>query len=108
MLAASFSVTLTSCQSNSVLNKQQTTAISTTSTDAKSQPIDELLIQEAQVMQWSAHYDWQLAQMSNQNGNIVNIANFTPITLQVEPSLINLYQGCEQYRMDFYSLSAPP
>lgn len=46
--------------------------------------------------------------MINKNGNIVNIAKFTPITLQVEPSSINFYQGCEQYRMDFHSMSAPP
>ena len=109
LLAISLPVALVGCQSTSVLNPQQTTAVSTTSTDDKSKPIDELIIQESQVMQWLAHYDWQLAQVINQNGSIVDIANFMPITLQVEPSSISLYQSCEQqYRMDFHSMSAPP
>ena len=108
LLAVSFPVALVGCQPTPVLNPQQTTAVSTTSTDDKSKPIDELLIQESQLMQWSAHYDWQLAQVINQNGSIVDIANFIPMTLQVEPSSISLYQGCEQYRMDFHSMSAPP
>ena len=106
LLAISLSVALVGCQSTSVLSLQQTTAISIPSIDDKS--IDEPLIQESQVMQWSAHYDWQLVQVINQNGNVVDIADFVPVTLQVEPSSISLYQGCEQYRMDFHSMSAPP
>ncbi|MFZ2842884.1 META domain-containing protein [Psychrobacter sp.] len=108
LLAVSFSAILAGCQSTAVLNKQQTTAVSTTSADDKSKPIDEMLIQESQVMQWSAHYDWQLAQVTNQNGNVVDIADFVPVTLQVEPSSVSFYQGCDQYRMDFHSMSAPP
>ena len=108
LLAISLPVALVGCQSTSVLSLPHTIAISATSIDDKSKPIDELLIPESQVMQWSAHYNWQLVQVTNQNGNIVDIANFTPITLQVEPSSISLYQGCEQYRMDFHSMSAPP
>ena len=99
LLAISLPAALVGCQS---------TAVSTTSADDKSKPIDEMLIQESQVMQWSAHYDWQLAKVIYQNGSIVDIANFIPITLEVEPSSISLYQGCEQYRMDFHSMSAPP
>ena len=108
LLAISLPAALIGCQSTSVLNPQQTIAVSTTSTDDKSKPIDELIIQESQVIQWSAHYDWQLAQVINQNGSIVDIAKFIPITLQVEPSSVSFYQGCEQYRMDFHSMSAPP
>lgn len=100
------SVALVGCQSTSVLYPQQTTAISTPSINDKS--IDKLLIQESQVMQWSAHYDWQLVQVINQDGNLVDITDFVPVTLQVEPSSISLYQGCDQYKMDFYSMSAPP
>ena len=107
-MAISLPAALVGCQSTSVLNPQQTTAVSTTSTVDKPKPIDELLIQESQLMQWSAHYDWQLAQVINQTGNILDIANFEPVTLQVEPSSVSFYQGCEQYRMDFHSMSAPP
>ena len=99
LLAISLPATLLGCQS---------TAVSTTSAVDKPKPIDELLIQESQLMQWSAHYDWQLAQVTNQNGNVINIADFAPVTLQVEPSSVIFYQGCEQYRMDFHSMSAPP
>lgn len=108
LLAISLPAALVGCQSTAVLNKQQTTAVSTTSADDKSKPINEMLIQESQVMQWSAHYDWQLAQVTNQNGNVVDIADFVPVTLQVEPSSVSFYQGCDQYRMDFHSMSAPP
>ncbi|MFZ3144299.1 META domain-containing protein [Psychrobacter glacincola] len=107
-LLFAISFPLVGCQSTSALNPQQTTAINTPTIDDKSKPIDKLLIPESQVMQWSAHYDWQLVQVINQNDNIVDIANFTPITLQVAPSSISFYQGCEHYRMDFHSMSAPP
>ena len=107
-LLFAISFPLVGCQSTSALNPQQTTAINTPTIDDKSKPINELLIPESQVMQWSAHYDWQLVQVINQNDNIVDIANFTPITLQVAPSSISFYQGCEHYRMDFHSMSAPP
>ncbi|MFC6381610.1 META domain-containing protein [Psychrobacter glacincola] len=107
-LLFAISFPLVGCQSTSALNPQQINTISTPTIDDKSKPIDKLLIPESQVMQWSAHYDWQLAQVINQNGNIVDIANFTPITLQVAPSSISFYQGCEHYRMDFHSMSAPP
>ena len=108
LLTISLPLALVGCQSTSVLGSSHAVAIDTTSMDDKSKPIDELLIPESQVMQWSAHYNWQLVQVINQNGNIVDIADFTPITLQVEPSSISLYQGCEQYRMDFHSMSTPP
>ena len=106
LLAVAFPIVLVGCQSTSMLSPQQTTDISIPATN--NTYIDELLIQESQVMQWSAHYDWQLAQITNQNGNTVNITDFAPITLQVDPSSISFYQGCEQYRMDFHSMSAPP
>ena len=106
LLAISLPVALVGCQSTSVLNSQQTTAISTPSIDGKS--INEPLIQQSQVMQWSAHYNWQLVEVINQNGNIVDIENFAPITLAIEPSAVRFYQGCEQYMLDFHSMSAPP
>lgn len=106
LLAISLSAALVGCQSTSVLNPQHTTAISTPSIDDKL--INEPLIQQSQVMQWSAHYNWQLVQVINQNGNIIDIENFAPITLAIEPSAVRFYQGCEQYMLDFYALSAPP
>ncbi len=69
---------------------------------------DEGIIEKEQLMQWSGHYDWQLAQVINQNGNIVAIENFAPITLAIEPSSVRFYQGCAQYMLDFYAMSAPP
>ena len=98
---------LTGCQSTFTTSPQSVTPIENSTKD-KYKPIDDLIIQESQVMQWSAHYDWQLAQVITQNGNTVNIANFAPITLQLEPSSIGFYQGCEQYKMDFHAMSAPP
>lgn len=105
---------LAGCHPIAILSPHQTAAASTpsiadkSSNADKSKPIDEQLIQEAQVMQWSAHYDWQLAQVITQNGNTIDIANFAPITLQLEPSSIGFYQGCDQYKMDFHSMTAPP
>ncbi|WP_352338521.1 hypothetical protein [Psychrobacter sp. 16-MNA-CIBAN-0192] len=105
----SFSIGLIGCQSTSVAKAQLTAAIiNTTPIQNNSKITDETTVKKSQVMQWSAHYDWQLTQVINQNGDTINIADFVPITLQVEPSSISLYQSCDQYRMDFHSMSAPP
>ena len=108
IISLSVAVGLMGCQSAPLNSIQQTTIVNASVIKDKSNFTDEIVIKESQVMQWVAHYNWQLAQVINQNGNIVDIANFTPITLQVAPSSISLYQGCEQYRMDFHSMSAPP
>lgn len=108
LFTVSFSVLLAGCYSTFMSNPQQPPATRTPSIVDKYKPVDDLTIQESQVMQWSAHYDWRLAEVSNQSGDTVNITNFTPITLQIEPSSIRFYQGCDQYRMDFYSMTAPP
>ena len=107
LLAASFSVALTGCQSAPMKSPQQTDTIDNTTFNTIN-PTDNAVISEAQVMQWSGHYDWQLAQVINQNGNIIDIENFAPITLAIEPSSVRFYQGCEQYMLDFYAISAPP
>ena len=108
LLAISLPVALVGCQSTSLLTTQQTTSVSTNSSDNKINPNNETFIKEAQLMQWSAHYDWQLAQVINQNGSVVDVAKSPPITLQIEPSSVSFYQGCEQYRIDFHAMSAPP
>ena len=107
LLAASFSVALTGCQSAPMKSPQQTNTVDNTTFNTIN-PTDNAVISEAQVMQWSGHYDWQLAQVINQNGNIIDIENFAPITLAIEPSSVRFYQGCEQYMLDFYVMSAPP
>ena len=107
LLAASFSVALTGCQSAPMKSPQQTDTVDNTTFNTIN-PTDNAVISEAQVMQWSGHYDWQLAQVINQNGNIIDIENFAPITLAIEPSSVRFYQGCEQYMLDFYAMSAPP
>lgn len=108
IISLSVAVGLMGCQSAPLNSTQQTNIVNAPVTKDKSNFTDEIVIKESQVMQWSAHYDWQLVQVINPNGNIVDIANFMPIALQVEPSSVSFYQGCEQYRMDFHSMSAPP
>ena len=108
IISLSVAVGLTGCQSAPLNSTQQTTIVNTPITKDKSNFTDEIVIKESQVMQWVAHYNWQLAQVMNQNGKTVDINNFAPITLQVDPSSISLHQSCEQYRMDFHALSAPP
>ena len=107
LFTVSFSVALIGCQSTPIKSPQQTDTVDNTTVNTI-HPTDKSVISESQVMQWVAHYDWQLAQVINQNGNIVDIENFAPITLAIEPSAVRFYQGCEQYMMDFQSLSAPP
>lgn len=108
LLAVSIPLVLVGCQSAPIKSPQQTgtvddnAAVNTINSTAKD------VISESQLMQWAAHYDWQLEQVINQNGNIVDIENFAPITLAIEPSSVRFYQGCDQYKMDFHSMSAPP
>ena len=108
IISLSVAVGLMGCQSAPLNSIQQTTIVNAPVIKDKSNFTDEIVIKESQVMQWVAHYDWQLAQVINQNGNIVDIENFAPITLAIEPSAVRFYQGCEQYMMDFQSMSAPP
>lgn len=108
IISLSVAVGLMGCQSAPLNSTQQTTIVNTPITKDKSNFTDQIVIKESQVMQWVAHYDWQLAQVIHQNGNIADIENFAPITLAIEPSSISLHQGCEYYRMDFHALSAPP
>jgi len=108
IISLSVAVGLMGCQSAPLNSIQQTTIVNAPVIKDKSNFTDEIVIKESQVMQWVAHYDWQLAQVINQNGKTVDINNFAPIILQVDPSSISLHQGCEQYRMDFHALSAPP
>ncbi|MBK3394100.1 META domain-containing protein [Psychrobacter sp. M9-54-1] len=108
IISLSVAVGLMGCQSAPLNSTQQTTIVNTPITKDKSNFTDQIVIKESQVMQWVAHYDWQLAQVINQNGNIVDIENFAPITLAIEPSAVRFYQGCEQYMIDFQSMSAPP
>lgn len=108
IISLSVAVALMGCQSAPLDSTQQTTIVNAPITKDKTNFTDEIVIKESQVMQWVAHYDWQLARVINQNDKTVDINNFAPIILQVAPSSISLYQGCEQYRMDFHALSAPP
>lgn len=108
IISLSVAVGLMGCQSAPLNSTQQTTIVNAPVIKDKSNFTDEIVIKESQVMQWVAHHDWQLAQVINQNGKTVDINNFAPIILQVDPSSISLHQGCEQYRMDFHALSAPP
>lgn len=101
------SMSLLGCQSLPIKSSQQLPVVNTSIKNTPA-PIVDVVVKEAQLMQWSGHYDWQLAQVINQNGKVVNISNFAPITLQVEPSSVSFYQGCEQYNLDFFVMSAPP
>ena len=108
IISLSVAVGLMGCQSAPLNSTQQTTIVNAPVIKDKSNFTDEIVIKESQVMQWVAHYDWQLVQVINQNGNIIDIENFAPITLAIEPSAVRFYQGCEQYMLDFYAMSAPP
>ena len=108
IISLSVAVGLMGCQSAPLNSTQQTTIVNAPVIKDKSNFTDEIVIKESQVMQWVAHYDWQLTQVINQNGNIIDIENFVPITLAIEPSSVRFYQGCEQYMLDFYAMSAPP
>ena len=109
----SFSVGLMGCQPNVVPSAMTTlpTADKIASTPAqqtppiKAQPPKST---KATTLQWASHYQWQLAQVKDQQGNLVNINTANPITLAVAPSSLSLSQGCQHFSIDFGWMDAPP
>ena len=63
---------------------------------------------KATTLQWASHYQWQLAQVKDQQGNLIHIDTANPITLAVAPSSLSLSQGCQNFAIDFGWMDAPP
>ena len=65
-------------------------------------------INEQSALQWASNYHWELIQVQDQQGDIVNINASAPITLEVAPSSMNIYNDCERYLINFIWKSELP
>ena len=125
LLTVSFSLALTGCQSNiakdnSIPTNSMMTGFST-STPISYQPIikteklEEKIVvvadetaNEVTTLQWASNYHWQLTQVGDKKSNAININTDAPITLEVAPSSLSLFQGCQHFAIKFVWMSAPP
>lgn len=125
LLTVSFSLALTGCQSNiakdnSIPTNSMMTGFST-STPISYQPIikteklEEKIVvvadetaNEVTTLQWASNYHWQLTQVEDKKSNAININTDAPITLEVAPSSLSLFQGCQHFAIKFVWMSAPP
>ena len=125
LLAASFFVALTGCQSNIAKDNPISTHSMATNSSTSSlisyQPIikteklaEEIVVvanetaTEATTHQWASNYHWQLTQVKDKKNNAININTDTPITLEIAPSSLSLSQGCQHFAINFVWMSAPP
>ena len=125
LLAISFPAALIGCQSN--IAKDNSTPAnsivtgSSTSTPISYQPIikteklEEKIVvvadetaNEVTTLQWASNYHWQLTQVEDKKSNAININTDAPITLEVAPSSLSLFQGCQHFAIKFVWMSAPP
>lgn len=125
LLTVSFYLALTGCQSNiakdnSIPTNSMMTGFST-STPISYQPIikteklEEKIVvvadetaNEVTTLQWASNYHWQLTQVGDKKSNAININTDAPITLEVAPSSLSLFQGCQHFAIKFVWMSAPP
>ncbi|WP_198329376.1 hypothetical protein [Psychrobacter cibarius] len=125
LLVVLFPAVLAGCQSNiakdnSIPTNSMVTG-SSTSTPVSYQPIikteklEEKIVvvanetaTEANTLQWASNYEWKLIQVKDQQSNFINISNDTPITLEITPSSLSLFQGCQHFAIKFVWMSAPP
>ncbi|PWK15327.1 hypothetical protein C8D84_101278 [Psychrobacter immobilis] len=125
LLAISFPAALIGCQSNiakdnSIPTNSMMTGFST-STPISYQPIikteklEEKIVvvadetaNEVTTLQWASNYHWQLTQVEDKKSNAININTDAPITLEVAPSSLSLFQGCQHFAIRFVWMSAPP
>ena len=63
---------------------------------------------EANTLQWASNYHWRLAQVKDQKNSAININTDIPITLEIAPSSLSLFQGCQHFAINFVWMSAPP
>ena len=109
----SSSVGITGCQPNVVPSDMTTLPATEKMEPTPTQQTPAIKVQaleptKATTLQWASHYQWQLAHVKDQQGNIVNINTANPITLAVAPSSLSLSQGCQHFSIDFGWMDAPP
>ncbi|TXD98409.1 hypothetical protein ES754_05690 [Psychrobacter frigidicola] len=100
-------VGLVGCQSAPIKSSKPPPTVNIPTMDTPA-PTKEIVVKEAQVIQWANGYDWQLQQVVDAQGNTITIPTSPPIKLEVAPDIINLYQGCQNYSLEFMTLLAPP
>ena len=126
LFAAFFSVALAGCQSNSSKNSTLATTSITTKPVINQKilqtkvPIAEQEIlaidtkvtsepaAEVNTRQWASNYHWQLTQVKDKKNNAININTDAPIILEIAPSSLSLFQGCQHFSINFVWMSAPP
>lgn len=68
----------------------------------------EPVVTEANIIQWASGYNWQLKQALNPQDNTIAIDNYATVQLEVAPSSVNFYQGCQRFIIKFIWMSTPP
>ena len=113
LLAMSLPAALVGCQPNVVSSDMTTLPATEKMAPTPTQQTPAIKVQapeptKATTLQWASHYQWQLAHVKDQQGNLVNINTANPITLSVAPSSLSLSQGCQHFSIDFGWMDAPP
>ena len=125
LLAISFPAALIGCQSNlakdnstpanSIVTGSSTSAPISYQPIIKTEKLEEKIVvvadetaNEVTTLQWASNYHWQLTQVKDKKSNAININTDAPITLEVAPSSLSLFQGCQHFDIKFVWMSAPP
>ena len=125
LLAISFPAALIGCQSsiakdnstpaNSIVTGSSTSAPISYQPIIKTEKLEEKIVvvadetaNEVTTLQWASNYHWQLTQVKDKKSNAININTDAPITLEVAPSSLSLFQGCQHFAIKFVWMSAPP
>ena len=125
LLAISFPAALIGCQSNiakdnstpanSIVTGSSTSAPISYQPIIKTEKLEEKIVvvadetaNEVTTLQWASNYYWQLTQVKDKKSNAININTDAPITLEIAPSSLSLFQGCQHFAIKFVWMSAPP
>ena len=113
LLAISLPAALVGCQPNVVPSDMTTLPATEKMKPSPTQQTPAIKVQapeptKATTLQWASHYQWQLAHVKDQQGNLVNINTANPIALSVAPSSLSLSQGCQHFIINFRWMQAPP
>ncbi|HCI77149.1 MULTISPECIES: hypothetical protein [unclassified Psychrobacter] len=125
LLAISFPAALIGCQSNiakdnstpanSIVTGSSTSAPISYQPIIKTEKLEEKIVvvadetaNEVMTLQWASNYYWQLTQVKDKKSNAININTDAPITLEIAPSSLSLFQGCQHFAIKFVWMSAPP
>ncbi len=125
LLVVLFPAVLAGCQSN--IAKDNSTPANSIVTDSstsapisyqpiiKTEKLEEKIVvvtdetaNEVTMLQWASNYHWQLTQVKDKKSNAININTDAPITLEIAPSSLSLFQGCQHFAIKFVWMSAPP